>query len=202
MSKKGLIAGFFPLFLIQINSTMGKVHAEIDERWADWIGKQKMFFVATAPLSDEGLINLSPKGLDTFRILGPTEVAYLDLTGSGVETIAHLRENGRITLQFCAFEGPPMIFRIQGKGTAIMPDDPEFEDLIGLFPSYAGVRSIIRVQATRIAESCGFAVPRYTYEGNRDQLLKWAEHKGDTGIRSYQQENNVQSLDGLPGLEG
>lgn len=179
---------------------MGKAHEAIDERWADWIGRQKMFFVATAPLSGEGLINLSPKGLDTFRILGPREVAYLDLTGSGVETIAHLRENGRITLQFCAFEGPPMIFRIYGQGTVVMPGDAGFAELIDLFPAYAGVRSIIRVQATRIAESCGFAVPTYTYEGHRDQLIKWAAHKGESGIQTYQQERNAVSLDGLPGL--
>jgi hypothetical protein len=181
---------------------MGKAHDEIDERWAEWIGKQHMFFVATAPLSADGLINLSPKGLDTFRILGPTEVAYLDLTGSGVETIAHLRENGRITIQFCAFEGPPMIFRIYGQGTVVWPGDSEFTELIGRFPAYTGVRSIIRVQATRIAESCGFAVPQYAYQGHRDQLLKWSAHKGEAGIRNYQQERNAESLDGLPGWEG
>ena len=180
---------------------MGKTYSALDDRWAEWIGKQRMFFVATAPLAGDGLINLSPKGMDTFRILGPTEVAYLDLTGSGVETIAHLRENGRITIQFCSFEGPPLILRIYGQGSVIWPDDPAFAGLKALFPDYAGLRSIIRVKATRITDACGYAVPRYEYQGERDQLVKWAAHQGEEGIRAYQQERNAASLDGLPGVK-
>lgn len=159
-----------------------------------------MFFVATAPRADDGLVNLSPKGLDTFRILGPNEVAYLDFFGSGVETIAHLRENGRIVVMFCAFAGAPRILRLNGRGEALQPGDAEFDALTREFPHYPGIRSVIRIAVSRISDACGFAVPRFVYEGERDQLLKWAERKGEEGLTEYARENNVNSLDGLPGL--
>jgi len=180
---------------------MGKVHDAIDDGLADFIRAQRMFFVTTAPLAAGGLLNLSPKGLDTFTILDPHTVAYLDLTGSGVETIAHLRENGRITIMFCAFEGAPKILRLYGRGSVIAPADPAFASLRGRFGALDGVRAVIRVALTRIADSCGYAVPRYRYEGDRTQLEDWARRKGPEGVRSYQDEHNRRSLDGLPGLE-
>jgi hypothetical protein len=181
---------------------MGQVYEAIDERTADFIRAQHLFFVATAPLAADGHVNLSPKGLDTFAILGPREVAYLDFTGSGVETIAHLRENGRIAILFCAFEGPPKIVRLHGRGEVIEPADPGFAAWMGRFPAYEHVRSVIRVAVERISDSCGYAVPRYDYVGERTQLLEWAERKGADGIRAYQAERNAKSLDGLPGLRG
>jgi hypothetical protein len=146
-------------------------------------------------------VNCSPKGLDSFRILSGTEVAYHDLTGSGVETIAHLRENGRIVIMFCAFDGAPNIVRLHGRGTAVMPGDPGFEELAGHFPPHPGTRSIIRVNVNRISDSCGFSVPLYQYEGERDILDKWAASKGPDGVREYQATRNAVSLDGLPGLD-
>ncbi|MBX2851856.1 MAG: pyridoxamine 5'-phosphate oxidase family protein [Phycisphaeraceae bacterium] len=167
-----------------------------------FITKQRMFFVATAPLSGEGLINLSPKGLDgTFAIIDKRTVAYLDLTGSGIETLAHLRENGRICIMFNAYEGPPNILRIQGRGEAIEPGQPGFDELAEYFPDLPGVRSIIKVTADRIADSCGFGVPFYEYKGQRDTLTDWAEKKGPEGVTKYQEQKNLKSLDGLAGLE-
>jgi hypothetical protein len=180
--------------------TMGKVFEQIDEKLAGFIEAQKMFFVATAPLSGDGLLNLSPKGLDSFRILGPRQVAYLDLTGSGIETVAHLRENGRVVFMFCAFEGAPRILRLQGRGQAFEPGEPEFEALRPRFPELPGVRSIIRADVERIADSCGWGVPLYDYKGQRDTLVRFAEQTGPEKIRRIQQGVNVKSLDGLPGL--
>ncbi len=180
---------------------MGKVYESIEGRVAEFIEKQHMFFVATAPLAEDGLLNLSPKGLDTFAILGPREVAYLDFHGSGIETLAHLRENGRIVLMFCAFDGSPNIVRLHGRGSALEPGDPGFDELRGHFTAeYEHVRSLVSVSVERIADSCGFAVPRFHYEGERDQLLKWSEKKGHEGVRRYAADNNRKSLDGLPGL--
>jgi Pyridoxamine 5'-phosphate oxidase len=179
---------------------MGKVYEVIDEKLAEWIQEQRMFFVATAPQGDEGLINCSPKGLDTFRILDDQTVAYLDLTGSGVETIAHLKENGRIVIMFCAFEGAPNIVRLYGKGSVLEMDHPDFAELLPLFPELPGVRSIIRVAVNRVSDSCGFAVPRYRYQADRDALIKYAENKGPAGMATYRAQKNRRSLDGLPGL--
>jgi hypothetical protein len=181
---------------------MGKVYEAIDERLAEMIEGQHLFFVATAPLSPEGSVNLSPKGLDSLAILGPDTVAYLDLVGSGAETIAHLRENGRITILFCSFEGPPRLLRLYGRGEVLEPGDEGFESLANRFPNHRGVRSIIRVSITRIADSCGFGVPLFRFEGERTQLTDWAERKGEDGLRAYQLENNRVSLDGLPALRG
>ena len=179
---------------------MGKVFPEIDERNAAFIRKQHLFFVASAPLRGDGFVNLSPKGLDSFAILDPLTVAYLDLTGSGVETVAHVRENGRITLLFCSFEGPPRLLRLYGRGEVIEPGDAEWDDLVAHFGDFVSARSIVRVALERIADSCGYGVPEYRYEGEREQLLDWADRKGEAGLRTYRAENNARSLDGLPGL--
>ncbi|MFO0808637.1 MAG: pyridoxamine 5'-phosphate oxidase family protein [Gemmataceae bacterium] len=181
---------------------MGKQYEEITPPLADWLARQKVFFVATAPLAADGLVNCSPKGMDTFRVVGPTEVAYLDLTGSGIETVAHLRENGRIVLMFCAFDGPPKIVRLHGTGEALLPGSPEYARLRPLFPDIPGERSVIRVRVTRIGDSCGFAVPRYEFAGGRDQLVEYAVNKGPEGMAKYRAQKNATSLDGLPGLAG
>ncbi len=181
---------------------MGQVYDAIDDRTAAFIAAQRVYFVATAPLAADGHVNLSPKGLDTFAVLDPHTVAYLDLTGSGVETIAHLRENGRITICFAAFEGPPKIVRLYGRGTVIAAGDAEFAALAARFPAYIGARSVIRVTVERVADSCGYAVPEYAFVRERQQLVQWAERKGLDGVRTYQDERNGASIDGLPGLHG
>jgi hypothetical protein len=179
---------------------MAKVYPEIDATLAAWIRSQHLFFVATAPLAGDGHVNCSPKGLDAFAMLGPTTVAYLDLTGSGAETIAHVRENGRIVIMFCAFEGAPKIVRLHGTGTVVEPHMAEFAELIRAFPDRPGVRSIIKIAVSRVSDSCGFGVPRYDYVGERDALIRWSDSKGSEGIAAYQQRNNAQSLDGLPAV--
>ena len=179
---------------------MANVTATIPEELAAWLTAQPVFFVATAPLSADGHINLSPKGLDTFRVLDPHTVAWLDLTGSGAETIAHFRENGRATLMFCAFDGPPRIIRLQGRGDVVLPASPEFATLIDRFPTLSGTRSILRVRLSRVAKTCGFAVPRMEFIGTRDRLQSWADEKGPEGVADYQEKNNRLSIDGLPAL--
>jgi hypothetical protein len=181
---------------------LGKLYDSIDDRLARFIGDQHVFFVATAPLAGDGHVNLSPKGLESFAILDPGTVAYLDLVGSGAETIAHLRENGRITLLFCAFEGPPKILRLYGTGQALERGSPGFDELRGRFPERLATRAIVRVELTRIADSCGYGVPVYRFEDERSQLEAWADRKGGDGIRRYQLENNRESIDGLPALRG
>lgn len=179
---------------------MGRVRSQIDEGLAKFIQSQHVFFVSTAPLDPGGHLNLSPKGLDSFRILGPTTVAYLDLIGSGVETIAHLKENGRIILMFCAFDGPPTIFRVHGMGRVVEPGVDEFLNLAAQFPHYKSTRAIIVVEVTRISNSCGFGVPLMQYEGDRSHSFAWAKKKGPDGLAAYKREKNRQSIDGLPGL--
>jgi len=179
---------------------MGRVYERLDEQAVEFIQAQRMFFVATAPAGDDGLINLSPKGLDTFRIIDDRTVAYLDLVGSGIETVAHLRQNGRITLMFCAFEGAPNIARLYGRGEAIEPGEADWDDLRALFPEMPGVRSVIRVHVERGSDACGFGVPRYRYEEDRSTLLDWAQKKGPDAVEAYKGEKNRESLDGLPGL--
>lgn len=180
---------------------MGKTFDAIDDALAAWLGAQRMFFVATAPLAANGHVNCSPKG-GALRVLGPREVAYADLTGSGAETIAHLRENGRIVLMCCAFEGPPRIVRLHGKGTVVPLGDPGFAALAEGFPEHPGLRAVIRVAVTRIADSCGYGVPLYEYEGVRDALNSWAVKKGPEGLGRYRAEKNAASIDGLPALPG
>jgi len=145
-------------------------------------------------------VNLSPKGLDSFAILGPQGVAYLDVVGSGAETIAHLRENGRITVMFCAFAGPPKIVRLHGRGDTVEPGDAEFAALRANFPEALGARAVIRVRVERASDSCGYGVPLYGYEGERSAMGAWAEKKGPDGLVKYQREKNSASIDGLPGL--
>ena len=179
---------------------MGKLFSEIDATLRAFIEAQRMFFVATAPSGPEGHVNLSPKGLDSLRILDPHTVAYLDFVGSGAETIAHLRQNSRIVFMFCSFEGPPKILRLYGHGEAVEPQDSAFSSLRTRFPDAPGVRSIICVKVERIADSCGYGVPLFRFEQQRSQLTAWAERKGPDGLAEYQRTNNSQSLDGLPAL--
>jgi len=176
---------------------MGAVHATITPAVAEWIGRQQMFTVATAPLAADGRVNVSPKGLDTLRILDGCTVAYLDLTGSGAETIAHVRENGRITLMWSAFDGPPRIVRVHGMGEVLELGD---ERIAGLFPHLPGARAVILVHAERISDSCGYSVPLYSFEGHRGRLLEWAEAKSDDELVAYRAAKNSASIDGLPAL--
>jgi hypothetical protein len=176
---------------------MAKKHDEIDEKLRDFIAEQKMFFVATA--GPEGRVNLSPKGLDrTFAVLGARRVAFLNLTGSGNETAAHLRLSERITLMFCAFSGPPNILRLYGRGCAIGPGRPGWDELAAHFDDLPGKRQIVEVAVDEIITSCGFGVPLMDFAGQRDTLLRWAENKGEEGIRAYWREKNVLSFDSLP----
>lgn len=182
---------------------MAKTFESFNDKLRSFIDQQKMFFVATAPLTPDGHINVSPKGLaGTFAVLDDRTIAYLDFTGSGVETIAHIRENGRICLMFCAFEGPPRIVRVHGTGDVLEPSDEAFERLREQFDDYPGVRAIIRIRASRISDSCGYGVPLYDYRGERDQLQRWATSKGEDGVAKYRREKNAESLDGLPSLLG
>lgn len=177
---------------------MAKYYEQITDELQTFIAQQHMFFVASAPLSADGHVNVSPKGLDSFRVLTPLRVAYLDLTGSGNETSAHLLENGRITFMFCAFEGAPRVLRLFGTGRTVLPGTPEWDELILLFKVYQGARQIIVAEITTVQTACGFAVPLYEYQGQRDTLLKWADTKGDDGLADYQRQKNMQSLDALP----
>ena len=188
---------------------MGRTFDRLDETLTTWISQQPMFFVATAPSDLDGHINLSPKGdARTFRVLGPTQFAYLDLLGSGVETIAHIRENGRIVIMFCAFNGPPKVLRLYGRGRVIQANAPEFERIVALFePSDEALgilRSVILVDIDRIGDSCGFVVPKMGLVEQRDQLVRWGEHQaevhGDGWKSKYLQANNLESIDGLDGL--
>jgi hypothetical protein len=190
---------------------MGKVFDSVDERMWHWIAQQPMFFVATAPLDSDGHVNLSPKApIDTLRVLDEHTVAYLDLVGSGAETIAHVRENGRIVIMLCAFHGPPRIVRLHGRGEALLPDDERFGPLIdrGQFaqPRVAAARrALVLVSVERIADSCGYGVPLMSYEGSRPHMNAWAEKKlrvgGDDALLRYQQEKNAVSIDGLPAVQ-
>jgi hypothetical protein len=181
---------------------MGKVYERLDDELIEFLGRQHVFFVGTAPDSPGGHLNVSPKGLDTFRILGPNTVAYLDLTGSGIETVAHLRQNGRITLMFCAFEGRPLIVRLYGRGRVVEPGEPEWDGLKPHLPECPGVRSVVVVDVERVADSCGFAVPLYEYRGERSQLVDYANKKGPEGLERYKAQKNRASIDGLGGLQG
>ncbi|WP_414529565.1 pyridoxamine 5'-phosphate oxidase family protein [Nodularia chucula] len=176
---------------------MAKVFDSVTQELQNFIAQQHIFFVGSAPLSATGHINLSPKGLDSFRILSPHQVAYLDLTGSGNETSAHLQENGRITLMFCAFQGPPSILRLYGEGYTVLPSSPEWNSLYSLFPDIPGTRQIIVADIERVQTSCGFGVPLYKYEGQRENLVNWASKKGKEGVAEYQQQKNSVSIDGL-----
>jgi hypothetical protein len=179
---------------------MSKTYERITPEIADWIRAQKMFFVATAPSALNGHINLSPKGSDSFRVLGPLEALYRDLTGSGVETVAHARENGRIVVMFCAFEGPPKIVRLHGQATPITIEDPRYAEFAELFPANPGTRAFFHIRVDRVSESCGFAVPLYQFQSERDTLDRWAAKKTPEEMKAYRAEKNRRSIDGLSGL--
>lgn len=179
---------------------MGKILTEIDEPITAFINKQRLFFVATAPLGPDGHPNVSPKGHDTFRILGPTTVCYLDLTGSGVETLAHIKENGRIVLMFCSFDDTPRIVRLHGKAEAIEPGHPEYAELRELYPDGPGARSVIRIEVSRIANSCGFGVPIYRFEKERPTMIGWYVDQGEEELAAYRRRANQHSIDGLEGV--
>ena len=180
---------------------MGKVYEALDDRLTDFILRQRLFFVATAPLASDGHVNLSPKGYDSLAVLDDRTVAYVDLGGSGVETQAHVQENGRITLMFCAFDGPANILRLYGRGEVFAFDHPRFAELMGCFPSYQRARAVILLHVERVADSCGWGVPFFDYRGERDQLRRWVEAKpfGEWAARRF--ETNAESIDGLPGLD-
>lgn len=179
---------------------MAKTYPELDDALQRFIQAQSVFFVATAPLDAAGHVNLSPKGLDTLRIFGPKTIAYLDIFGSGVETIAHLRENGRIVIMFCAFQGPTKILRLHGQGRVVEPHEPGFADLQTHFPVLVGTRAIIVIELTRISDSCGYGVPLLEFKAERPTLPAWCQKRGTEGLKIYRQEKNRRSVDGLPGV--
>ena len=186
---------------------MAQVFTEIDGKLRAWIDRQPMFFVGTAPSGADGSVNVSPKGMaGTFAVLGPARVGYLDYTGSGAETIAHLRDNGRIVIMFCAFDGPPKIVRLHGRGRVVRADDPEFADLREHFAKdrTIGQRSIVVVELSRISDSCGFSVPLLDFRSDRDVLDRVQERSGhehgDGYFRDYWARKNAASIDGLPAL--
>jgi pyridoxamine 5'-phosphate oxidase-like protein len=181
---------------------MGKIFDVIDERLEAWIARQRMYFVGTAPSGSDGHVNVSPKGpIETLRVLDERTVAYLDLVGSGAETIAHLRENGRVVVMLCAFEGGPRIVRLHGRGEVLEADAIDFPD-VEVLPEQQ--RTVIRIDVDRIADSCGYGVPLMSYEGQRPQLRAWAERKlakeGPTALEDYKDDKNAVSIDGLPAL--
>jgi|SRR3954467_9231456 hypothetical protein len=181
---------------------MAKVHQRIDGRLRAFVERQKVFFVGTAPSGADGRVNVSPKGIDgTFAVLDDHTVAYLDLTASGAETIAHLRENGRITLMFCALDGRPNIVRLHGRGRFVTVYDDEFEDLAANFKPVAGARAVIVVDVERVSDSCGYGVPLYEYAGERDLLPPHLERKGEAGRADYRRQKNRVSVDGLPAFD-
>lgn len=180
---------------------MGDLLEQITPELAEWIARQRMFFVASAPLTAGGHVNLSPKGGECFRVLGPLEVVYQDYTGSGAETAAHVRENGRIVIMFCAYEGAPRITRLHGRGTIIGRNHARFAEFAARFPANPGTRSFVLVQVQRVGTSCGYAVPLYEYRGNRDALDQWAVTKGPAKLSEYRRAKNQKSIDGLPAFE-
>ncbi|NVJ98688.1 MAG: pyridoxamine 5'-phosphate oxidase family protein [Alphaproteobacteria bacterium] len=174
---------------------MADFNDHITDKLKDFVEAQPVFFTATA--CAEGRINLSPKGMDSFRVLSPTLCGYLDVTGSGNETSAHIRNDGRITLMFNSFTRNALIYRIYGKGRVVRPHHPEYAELAPNFPELPGARQIILIEVESTQSSCGYGVPEMTMQAERQTLKKWAEKKGDDGIQAYQRENNTVSIDGL-----
>ena len=179
---------------------MGRTFEALTPALTLFIEAQHLFFVATAPEGNDGHVNLSPKGCDTLRVLDERRLVYLDLTGSGIETVAHLRQNGRITLLFAAFDGPPQLVRVWGRGEAVPRRDDRFGDLAALFDELAGTRAVIDVTIERVGTSCGYGVPLHRYEGERDRLVQGLEARGPDGVATYWAKHNETSIDGLPGL--
>ncbi len=179
---------------------MGKVHERVDDRLEAWIARQPVFFVGTAP-TEGGRVNISPKGLDgTLAVVDPQTIAYLDLGGSGAETIAHTRQNGRITLMFCSFAGPPRIVRIYGKGDTVFPGDVGYESLRKHFADFRA-RNIVRIRVDHIADSCGYGVPEMDLVGQRTRLIEWIDKRSDEDLATYRAEKNRLSIDGLPAID-
>lgn len=174
---------------------MAKFFETIDDVTREFILRQHMFVIGTA--AAEGRINVSPKGMDTFRILNEKAVAYLDVTGSGNETSAHIRNDGRLTIMMCSFEQKPLILRIYGRGEVVLPEDAQWPELAKHFDVLPGARQIVVLHIESMQTSCGYGVPRMEYQGDRDTLVRWAESKGDSAIREYQQKNNLASIDGF-----
>ena len=179
---------------------MSTVYPELDDKLTAFINRQKMFFVATAPLSADGHVNLSPKGYDSFRIINSKRVAYLDLGGSGIETVAHARENGRITIMFCAFEGPALILRLYGKASVLQFNEPAYEDEVKNFPGFSRARNIIYVDIERVSDSCGWGVPFYEFKEPREQLRRWLDNRTEEEWQERRYASNAESVDGLAGL--
>jgi hypothetical protein len=179
---------------------MSKTHENITPEISSWIGRQRIFFVATAPLASDGHINVSPKGGDAFRVLGPLEVVYQDFTGSGAETAAHIRESGRIVIMFCAFQGPPKIVRLHGLGTVVAPGDPRYSEFLDRFPINPGTRAFVHIRIDRVSDSCGYSVPLFEFHAQRETLDRWASMKTQEELRAYRATKNRRSLDGLPAL--
>ena len=179
---------------------MANLFERLDDKLIAFIKAQKMFFVATAPLGAEGHVNVSPKGYDSLVVLDERRVAFVDLGGSGAETLAHLLENGRITLMFCAYEGMPLILRLYGQGRATTLGDPDFAEKLAWFPGFERARAVIEVDITRIADSCGWSIPFYEFKGERDQLRRWVDHRPYEEWAERRYEANAVSIDGLPAL--
>ena len=179
---------------------MSKTHENITPEISTWIREQRMFFVATAPQALDGHVNVSPKGGDSFRVLAPLEVVYQDFTGSGAETAAHVRENGRIAVMFCAFQGPPKIVRIHGRASLITVEDPRYAEFLELFPANPGTRVFVHIQVDRVSDSCGYSVPLYEFQSQRETLDRWAAAKTPEALKAYRADKNRQSIDGLPAL--
>ena len=175
---------------------MAKFYTELDEKLREFIESQKIFFVGTAPV--EGRVNVSPKGMDSLRILNSSQLIWLNLTGSGNETAAHVLEQPRMTLMFCSFEGKPLILRVYGKARAIHARDEEWAEWSALFPEYPGARQIFLLDVDSAQTSCGFAVPNYQYQEDRGELVDWTEKIGDDGVKNYWKKNNQTSIDGKP----
>jgi hypothetical protein len=179
---------------------MGEVFDSIDRNLKTWIEEQPMWFVATAPLGVEGHVNMSPRGHDSFSVLGPDRVGWVDYTGSGVETIAHIRENGRVCLMFNSFGSRPRIVRLHGRGSVFLPGESTFEEVVALHPEHPSTRAVITVDVTRISDSCGWGVPVMEVKGERNLLRLRAEKVGTRGMADYRTERNATSIDGLPGF--
>ena len=181
---------------------MGKVYEQgLDELLQEWVAEQPLFFVATAPLAADGLVNVSPRGHDCLSVLDPWRVGWVDYTGSGVETIAHLRENGRITLMWCSFGPSPKVLRVHGRGSVHLPGSDLYDDVVARHPAHPSTRAVVVVDVDRVSDSCGYGVPEMELVGERDLLRRGAERRGPEGLTAYRAERNAVSLDGLPGLD-
>lgn len=175
---------------------MGKLFSEMLPEHESFIKRQHIFFVGSAPLDANEHVNISPKGYDTLRVLSSTEVAYLDLTGSGNETSTHLDENGRITFMFVAFDGAPVILRLYGTGRVFLPNSPEWDSLIQRFEMIPGARQIVYAKIHAVKTSCGMSIPFFSFDGKRDALQEWALKMGDERLDEYHLRKNTVNMDG------